>query len=338
MKVDSLPPVFTGLNLPHVYRVGSEYRGPCPRCGGDDRFILWERSQATGKPLGWCRQCEYTWRPETDKWVPLTPEEIEAFAEKRRERAEDERREREQNRAQLRSTPVWQTYHENLSRYPNAGDLWHTRYGLREWATTYYRLGYCPSFNYFHDGEELVSETLTIPYFEPATHYRLVNLRHRLLDTGARGGKYRPHRGGLGQPIFYANLNRRPDSLPFVLIVEGAIKAAVIWQEAIAPMLMDAANRETEWFVNNVQVIAIPGTSVSETNLPLLTPAEQVYIAFDPDANERVEGRPSKAEKLAAKFEGARVVSLPGKPDDLIVEGSLTVRDLVHYMKWGRWV
>ena len=32
---------------------GGEYHGPCPGCGGEDRFIIWP---ATGRY--WCRQCD----------------------------------------------------------------------------------------------------------------------------------------------------------------------------------------------------------------------------------------------------------------------------------------
>lgn len=36
-------------------RGGSEYHGPCPFCGGDDRFIVWPEQGNTGRY--WCRQC-----------------------------------------------------------------------------------------------------------------------------------------------------------------------------------------------------------------------------------------------------------------------------------------
>lgn len=40
---------------------GGEYSGPCPRCGGDDRFRVWP--DATPKPHAWCRGCD--WQPDT---------------------------------------------------------------------------------------------------------------------------------------------------------------------------------------------------------------------------------------------------------------------------------
>jgi hypothetical protein len=34
---------------------GGEYAGPCPVCGGKDRFRVWPREGAGGR--FWCRQC-----------------------------------------------------------------------------------------------------------------------------------------------------------------------------------------------------------------------------------------------------------------------------------------
>lgn len=337
----SLPPTFAPLGISDAQKVGStEWRSACPKCGGDrnsDRFVMWEQSRTTGAPMGWCRQCDYKWFPDGDK-PRLTPEELEHFAELRREHAEREAAEIAKNRELFRQVPWWETYHHNLEHYPRAVNLWRERYGVTPWALQYYRLGYCPDFCYWHKDNECHSDTLTIPYFQPATKYQVNNLRHRLLDPAAQGGKYRPHKAGLGQTLFFANLNRQPDSLPFVLIVEGAIKAIVIWQTVIGAMLANAADTETEWFCQNVQVIAIPGTSLQVRNLPLLETAGRVYIAFDPDANERHAGKPSKAETLAADLgkPGAKVLHLPGKPDDLIIAGVMGINDLVYAMKNGR--
>ena len=35
---------------------GGEWAGPCPLCGGEDRFRVWPRPR-DGKPGAWCRQC-----------------------------------------------------------------------------------------------------------------------------------------------------------------------------------------------------------------------------------------------------------------------------------------
>lgn len=38
---------------------GGEYHSPCPGCGGDDRFHVWQE-QNNGEGSYWCRQCEKT--------------------------------------------------------------------------------------------------------------------------------------------------------------------------------------------------------------------------------------------------------------------------------------
>lgn len=46
--------------FPQFKRVGREYHGPCFRCGGEDRFIVWLAQGNQGLFRVWCRQCSYT--------------------------------------------------------------------------------------------------------------------------------------------------------------------------------------------------------------------------------------------------------------------------------------
>lgn len=39
---------------------GGEWQGPCPGCGGDDRFHVWPENGKEGEGSYWCRQCEKT--------------------------------------------------------------------------------------------------------------------------------------------------------------------------------------------------------------------------------------------------------------------------------------
>ena len=49
----ALPPIVDAV--PNLKRkTADEMAGPCPKCGGDDRFIVW-----TEKNTFWCRQCEW---------------------------------------------------------------------------------------------------------------------------------------------------------------------------------------------------------------------------------------------------------------------------------------
>jgi len=43
--------------IPKVEEDGSEHGGPCPWCGGDDRFRVWPDQGTGGLGRYWCRQC-----------------------------------------------------------------------------------------------------------------------------------------------------------------------------------------------------------------------------------------------------------------------------------------
>src|SRR3989304_180443 len=79
-----IPPEFAGLELKYFKRISSgEFSSACPKCGGEqhqsgefpDRFRLWLKSKATGKPMGWCRRCGYIWMQgnlspeENTRWI-----------------------------------------------------------------------------------------------------------------------------------------------------------------------------------------------------------------------------------------------------------------------------
>ena len=267
----------------------------------------------------------------------LTKEQSLQYAQQKAERykiqLENAKRRYKTAIHELRSAEIDLVFHNNGHR-----ELWHDRYGIIDSTIRYYRLGYCPDFEYQHRDETHTSETLTIPFYRPATQYQLTNLRHRLLQPNG-AGKYRPHRAKLGQPLFFANLNRR--DIPNVILVEGEIKAAVLWQYLLREFT-EAEFPESSWLMHNTQIIGIPGLSVSQNNLPVFDEPETIWLFLDPDAyvptGERGNWKPSKADMLAAKLgaEKCRMVQLPGKPDDLMVEGILKPRDMYHLMKNAR--
>ena len=56
---------------------GGEWAGPCPLCGGQDRFRVWPTPRE-GKPGAWCRQCEISgdalaWAVRFARRDPRTP-------------------------------------------------------------------------------------------------------------------------------------------------------------------------------------------------------------------------------------------------------------------------
>ena len=50
-------------------KTGNEVHSPCPRCGGNDRFIIWQH----GRFL--CRQCDFAGWLDDDRDTPMTEAE-----------------------------------------------------------------------------------------------------------------------------------------------------------------------------------------------------------------------------------------------------------------------
>jgi hypothetical protein len=72
-------PILDVFNGHDLKRIGKEHHGPCPLCGGDDRFCVWP---ARGR--AWCRQCNTSgdalaWSMRLDGHDPNTPGETARY-------------------------------------------------------------------------------------------------------------------------------------------------------------------------------------------------------------------------------------------------------------------
>lgn len=222
------------------------------------------------------------------------------YAEHAAKRLEAEIERAQKTLAELRSAQAWMRYHENLTEESRA--LWLAR-GVPEWFQNFSYLGYDGGHRFWAGEQEFISPTLTFPVYEPVTR-EVLNVRHRLLgEASERFGKYRPERSGLPASPYVAS----PD-LPVknrVVVVEGEIKAMVVY-----------ATLEDE----NTQVVGLPGkgnfTNPKFELFEFLKDADPVYIIPDPDADPA---------GLIKRLDGkrVRVVSLPAKIDDAIVDNGL---------------
>ena len=186
--------VFLGYHTPE------EAHGPCPECGGTDRFIVWSHGKA------WCRQCHYSvyWLQGEDRGKA-----------QRKTQAERLRRIRRAVWEVSEGRHLWISYHERCLQSDEAKEAWgQSGIGLAEikkWG-----LGWsdkCPSCE--------SSSSLVIPVFRGGM---LVDIRHRLTSPPEDSGKYRSEFPGLMPYVFNA------DVIPggrFVL-VEGEKKAIVL--------------------------------------------------------------------------------------------------------------
>lgn len=310
-----------------------EWAGPCPACGGTNRLHVHDEKGF------FCRQCIGEKFGDLADFTKLAfgwtlqrtlqefhldrradPAEVARMEAERKARQQAERQaevaQQEQVHAQLTACPDWMTYHHNLDIYPDAREMWHKR-GLPDDWIEYYRLGYCPSRRYMHDGEWFERPSLTIPTFRPVfmqnpeggadVSWRVVQLKHRLLGEQSPGGKYRPHMAGAGNQLFFTDVYQQ-NVTGDLLLVEGEIKAMVTWA---ALWIGD------DCLMPNVTVIGMPGKSAREDWLEQFNLAERVYICLDPDAQET-------ARRLAARIAvPVKNILLPDKIDDLITLGVL---------------
>lgn len=179
--------------------------GPCPDCGGDDRFVVWLHDQ-----MGWCSHCSLVVR-----YGEHSKKERREMAE--RNRAKVRAMTTRLRREMAQKSDVWKQYHRNLALHPRAYGLWEEQ-GITREELVKYGLGYAPSCPTYPD-----SDSLTMPVF---FDNQLVDIRHRLLKLPEDGSRYRSHMARL-RPHPY-NLDAIKGSPERVVVVGGEKKAIVL--------------------------------------------------------------------------------------------------------------
>jgi len=274
-----------------------EWAGPCPFCGGTDRFHVWSRGNA------WCRpgpgHCG--WSGWVDQLIGYPQPTREQKIERRVAALEHKQKDHEGRIAsleQMHKSQAHLQYHQALT--PAAIAYWESQ-GI--WGDTInrYLLGYCRRCPTDRQGRA----SYTIPVINRGV---LENIRHRIV--GADKDKYRPQMSGLGLSLFNADvLDGKPDR---VIVTEGEKKTIVLDQSGF-------------------EAVGICGKSSFKRKwLAWFDRIPHVYVALDPDAIE-------SATKLAALFGGrGRVMVLPAKIDDMIVKYNAGVDEIENYIRWAR--
>lgn len=305
---------------------GQEYCGPCPRCGGEDRFVV-----ATGSNKWMCRHCTgagrwedpislyafITWgdiRPTGESFKRAVEEmtsgtrqfTVAAINHKTREEVTAERA---SVLAQFTQDELWAELHRRMGADQRA--WWRARGIPDDWQDRWH-LGYTSDRIFKYREELFHSPAYAIPYFAPAEQggQKPVNLQFRLTQPINPDDKYR-WMGKLGSSAYCCYPDLQTDE---VFVCEGAIKA------------MNLA----VYLVGDREIWAVP-SKMDAAGLPeLLAGRKRVWYIVDPDGDER-------ANLFAAQTgDNARVVVLHGKLDDLILESGLTLTGLEAAMKYSR--
>lgn len=289
----------------HLKPVGrGEYRSldGCPFCGdggkgsGSDRFRVFTE----GKPRYWCRQCDK--QGFLDEAKPLTEAEKLETRLRRIEQRQAEHERRLTALEQMKQSTEHLGYHRRLYHMERALDYWFAQ-GMTQATIDLYQLGYCDRCPTDSDGR--ASYTIPVMY-----RGELWNIRHRLIG-GDQGDKYRPHMAGLPAILFNADYLAAEDTAR-ILITEGEKKSIIAAQSGF----------------QNVGIMGKSGFKASWAEK--FDHFQRVYVALDPDATDR-------AVEIARLFGNrGRVVLLPAKLDDLIVNYGAGADDLEGFLHTAR--
>lgn len=286
-----------------LIEAGRELHGPCPFCGtGKDRFIVWPEGNY------FCRVCESTGRVPGTGTGPLGRDTLrEVITAKRAKQA-----------ARLSE---WQKgykagfvegYHQAM-KDATLRAYWLSE-GITDESIERYQLGYCEGRTFEGEGGRTFSSpAYTLPHIDPKT-LQLVNCQYRIMSLPpGGGGKYRQE-PGLPPASFYT-LPKVVDG-PGAVVVEGGKKAIVISQ------LVE----------RRLQVVGWPGAVPSEELYLELEGFDVVWLIMDPGPSRR------KAEDRAKDYlkDRIRIVSLPVKPDDAVVQYGYSLGDFRELLSQAR--
>jgi hypothetical protein len=282
----------------NIQRAGRyEWSSSCPYCGGEDRFRMFAKSER-GNARYWCRVCGR--RGFADEGG------VEDIAEARARRMEWEARraaERQEKIEKLQKDAYWRGWHDAMTA--TGRELWSSR-GLPGDAQDWLELGYTDS------PPAGGSPALTIPYHSDS--WDVVNLQWRLIQPDETG-KYR---NTPGLPLGAYLTDPKPSSKN-MLVVEGAIKSAVVWWRLSVVAGLD------------YYVVGIPSSTPSAEVMEHVSGMDydRVYVMTDPDT---YHGSSPPAKRVGGWFDEPLYVRLPAKPDDLLNEG-WSARDLDAFIR-----
>jgi hypothetical protein len=299
---------------------GKSWRGPCPLCGGNRRFLVF-----TDRPYpSWnfqCNLCDYKgWVDQLlagDSHKP-TEEEILAWLEK--QELERKERERKQRLAQDRfqQSALWEEAHHNLDEQSRR---WWSKRGLPQEWQEYWTLG--TTIRVFYPEDErgnltpLEHRVFTIPKYQTGMD-RPTNVDMRLDDPVPSSLSKYMGLPNLPPALFVSHPHWQQLTMDgTVLVVEGSIKAMVTALHCPHP----------------VQVLAVPAARSWVNVIDLLRNADnlqRVVVMLDPDAQvpaqELVEEIGERAYRLA----------LPVKIDDAFLRYGLTGDRLFDLLRQAR--
>lgn len=297
----------------------NEQSGPCPFCGGRDRFSVqadkWLCRHCTeGK---WADPIDYAMRRNNWTFIevakhylgndaPKFDPAVAAQREARRKAEQDQRQKEVQTRlSEFTTAELW---HELNRRMADEQRQQWRMWGIPDSWQDNLELGYTPQYS-----KSIPTPAYTIPYFHNSTSgKKFQTMQYRLTDAPNPDDRYRFE---YGLPAAWYEVTPSQDPGEIAIVCEGAKKAMVL-QIYTAPS-------------TNASVYAIPAKSTFCGIAEFLKDRSRVYIVLDPDAEH-------EALKLAAQVgKNARIVKLHVKLDDGILLHGIDKSVLRSAFRWA---
>ena len=272
---------FDGLRFTFNNSSMSAMRGPCPKCGGSRRLLIF-----IDNPVPYwnfhCDLCGFSGQKIS------VPADLFGISFKN----EIYKPDTEGNLRALNESSAWIEYHNNLNE---ENRIWLRNRGVPDFYQDKWVLGYVPDKAFLSYGKLLHSPAYTIPKLDH--NLNLVNIDYRLVNPPDGVGKYRSE-NGVPAAVFITEPGRTDQRRLF--IVEGSFKAMVLFIFLV----------ENGW--EDTQVIGLPGVN-SKLYQDHIFNYPEAYIMLDPDSPETT--------KAISRETGAHAIYLPAKIDDAILGG-----------------
>lgn len=283
-----------------------EYHGPCPRCGGEDRFRVHTDHQYPDWNFE-CRQCHFKgWARDLNAALkmPVSEADRKLWAETKRKQDAARASEIKARLSDITNAELWA---EMNRRMADEQRLQWLTWGIPTDWQNYLQLGYTQ-----HYSQSIPTPAYTIPYFHNTTEGKqFATLQYRLVDAPNPADRYR---FTVGLPAtFYETTPSEPIS-NVAIICEGAKKAM---------------NLKINTKVGDSSVLSVPSKSAWGGVEGAVKDCERVYILLDPDGLKQAH---ELGQRIGSK---ARIVELPSKIDDLILGNQITQAELRTAFKWA---
>lgn len=315
---DTLPSVFGELvnQVTNVRRKSAnEFSSSCPYCmAGDDRFVLFVVGKG-GFPFAFCRH-----DPSGHRWYPskdhkLTQGEIDEFRRNQIE-VEKARIEASQRVLQiLQNDRMWESFFDQNSEWSRKT---FAEWGISETWIKYLQLGFMPQYILHRiDEPDYFTPAFTIPIWNVGGVVQ--NIKLRLANPPSPGSRYRNYYS-TGQSFLFVPLYDLPLKGAGV-IVEGERKAIVVEQTINNP---------------KYRVVGIQSKTPAPELFSQLKDLDPIYICLDPDAAVKEGKNQESAVEYVTRLVGkdrARIVNLPMKPDDGIIQHGM---DIMKFIQMGK--